>query len=117
DLLEAWDAGGDLTSLLGVGPGQAALDETPMLLTRAELSARLPGLTGEMLKSAREAGLIAEAGDEFLVRSPALPAPPSDAVRAGVPVADMLDMVDILRREVTVLARRIAEHIADRLPA
>jgi len=115
DLLAAWDAGGDLTSLLGVGPGQAALDETPMRLTRAELSARLPGLTGGALESARDAGLITNAGGEFVVRSPALLALATDGVKAGVPVADMLDLVDILHREVTVLARLIAEHIADRL--
>ena len=115
DLLEAWDAGSDLTSLLGVGPGQAALDETPMRLTRAELSARLPGLTGGALNSAFEAGLITEAGDEFVVRSPALLALATDGVKAGVPVADMIDLVGIVHREVTALAGLIAEHIADRL--
>jgi DNA-binding transcriptional MerR regulator len=115
DLLEAWDAGSDLTSLLGVGPGQAALDETPLRLTRAELSARLPGLTGDALNSAREVGLITRAGDEFVVRSPALLALATDGVKAGVPVSDMLDLVGILHREVTVLASLIAEHIAGRL--
>jgi len=115
DLLEAWGAGADLTSLLGVGPGQAALDETPLRLTSAELSARLPGLTGDALDRAREAGLITQAGDEFVVRSPALLALVTDGVNAGVPVAGMLDLVDILHRELTVLAGLIAEHIADRL--
>jgi DNA-binding transcriptional MerR regulator len=115
DLLEAWDAGDDLTSLPGVGPGQSALDETPMRLTRSELSARLPGLTGDVLKSAREAGLITEAGDEFVVRSPALLALVTDGVTAGAPVGDMLDLVDILHRELTELAGLIAQHIADRL--
>jgi DNA-binding transcriptional MerR regulator len=117
DLLEAWDAGDDLTSLLGVGPGQGTLDETPMRLTRAELSARLPGLTGDVLKRAREAGLVTEAGDKFVVRSPALLALVTDGVAAGAPADDMLDLVDILHRELTVLAGLIAEHITGRLLA
>jgi hypothetical protein len=45
DLLEAWDAGTNLPALLGVDVGSAALDETPLRLTRNQLFARLPGLT------------------------------------------------------------------------
>jgi DNA-binding transcriptional MerR regulator len=115
DLLEAWDAGSDLTSLLGVGPGQSAVDETPLRLTRAELAAWLPGLTDQALTSACTAGLITEAGEEFVVRSPALLALVTDGVTAGVPLADMLDLVAILHREITTLAGLIAEHIAGRL--
>ena len=40
DLLGAWERGSDLTTLLGVGGGEAPLDETPLRLTRAELLAR-----------------------------------------------------------------------------
>src|SRR5262245_31586910 len=45
DLLQAWAAGADLTSLLGIEPGQAPgapLDEMPLRLTRDELLARVP---------------------------------------------------------------------------
>src|SRR6201987_2495632 len=44
DLLGAWESGTDLTTLLGVDESQAALDETPLRLTRAELFQRLPAL-------------------------------------------------------------------------
>ena len=44
DLLGAWESGTDLTTLLGVDESQAALDETPLRLTRAELLQRLPAL-------------------------------------------------------------------------
>src|SRR5579864_4128863 len=44
DLLGAWENGTDLTTLLGVDESQAALDETPLRLTRAELHQRLPAL-------------------------------------------------------------------------
>src|SRR5215471_6368865 len=71
DLLQAWQDGTDLTSLLGVEPGRA-LDETPLLLTRAELEQRIPALSGQALSDAASAGLILQVGDDFLVRSPAL---------------------------------------------
>src|SRR5580693_1826263 len=44
DLLGAWESGTDLVTLLGVEQSQAALDETPLRLTRAELLQRLPAL-------------------------------------------------------------------------
>lgn len=120
DLLEAWDAGGDLTTLLGVQPGQAALDEAPLRLSRAELAARLPGLEGEQLASACAAGLVLpdrdqSDGDQFLVRSPALLALVADGAAAGVPLADMIGLVGTLRSELSSLAGLIADHIADRL--
>jgi DNA-binding transcriptional MerR regulator len=118
DLLEAWDAGADLTSLLGVEPGQAALDETPLRLTRAELAARLPQLSGQLLKRACAVGLVHAVADGFVVRSPALLALVADGTAAGVPVADMLDLVGTLRSGLTALADLIVGHIVDRmLPA
>ena len=44
DLLAAWESGTDLVTVLGVDESQAALDETPLFLTRAELFQRLPEL-------------------------------------------------------------------------
>src|ERR1700751_928848 len=44
DLLAAWESGTDLVTLLGVDESQAALDETPLWLTRAELLQRLSAL-------------------------------------------------------------------------
>src|SRR5215469_4506407 len=72
DLLQAWDAGAGLTSVLGVEPSLGALDEPPLRLTRAELQTRLPALAGQCLTDACAAGLVQPAGEEFLVRSPAL---------------------------------------------
>ena len=73
DLLGAWESGTDLTTLLGVNESQPALDETPLLLTRAELSDRLPALDAAALSRARQIGLVRSHGeDHFVVRSPAL---------------------------------------------
>src|SRR5580693_8788162 len=97
DLLGAWESGTDLTTLLGVDQDQAALDETPLQLTRAELSHRLPALDPAALDLALgracRIGLVRPHGeDHFVVRSPALLVLVADWVRAGVPIGDALDL-------------------------
>lgn len=119
DLLQAWQDGTDLTSLLGVEPGQA-LDEMPLRLTRAELESRIPALAGPVvpgsaLAGAASAGLILADGDGFLVRSPALLGFVADGVAAGLPLPDLLDLAGAVRREMAGLADVLADIIVDRL--
>ncbi len=114
DLLQAWDAGTGLTAVLGVDAGHAALDETPLRLTSAELTDRFPVLA-EHLDEVRAAGLIQQSGEEFLIRSPALLALVAEGANGGIPLADMLDLAATMRREVSSLASALADIIADRL--
>src|SRR5204863_602102 len=73
DLLGAWESGTDLVTVLGVDESQAALDETPLYLTRAELFQRLPALDEAALARASRIGLVRPHGeDHFGARSPAL---------------------------------------------
>src|ERR1700737_4049885 len=58
DLLDAWESGKNLPAVLGVEVGPGALDETPAILTAAQLRKHLPGLTGGGLRKAQAAGLI-----------------------------------------------------------
>jgi DNA-binding transcriptional MerR regulator len=114
DLLGAWESGSDLTTLLGVGGGQAPLDETPLRLARAELLARLPALDAEAeaLRRACETGLIRPLGDDhFLVRSPALLGLVADGVHLGVPLGDMLDFTEALSDDLNSLAGKLANLI------
>jgi DNA-binding transcriptional MerR regulator len=115
DLLQAWAAGTDLTSVLGIEPARAPLDELPLRLTSDELLARVPALSGPVLPSACRAGLIQTDGDGYFVRSPALLALVADGAAAGVPVGDMLDLAGVLRRELSSVADTIADVIASRL--
>src|SRR5260370_8318308 len=74
DLLGAWESGTDLVTLLGVEQSQAALDETPLRLTRAELLQRLPALDPATLSRAGQIGLRRPHGaDPFVAPSPPLP--------------------------------------------
>lgn len=115
DLLQAWEDGTGLTSLLGIEPADATLDETPLRLTNAELAQRVPALSGRWLSVAAHAGLIQPDGDAVFVRSPALLALVADGAAAGIPLGVMLDLAAALRRELASLAALIADMIADRL--
>jgi DNA-binding transcriptional MerR regulator len=113
DLLGAWESGTDLTTLLGVDNSQAALDETPLRLTRAELLQRLPALD---LSRARQVGLVRLLdGDHVVVRSPALLGLVADWVRAGVPLDETLDVIEVLTNDIGALAGKLADLIVERV--
>src|SRR4249919_2904430 len=112
DLLGAWESGTDLVTLLGVDESQAALDEMPLWLTRAELFHRLPVLEEATLSRARRIGLVhAHGEDHFLVRSPALLGLVADWVRVGVPLEETLDVIEVLAEDLGALARKLADLI------
>jgi DNA-binding transcriptional MerR regulator len=116
DLLEAWDTGTALATLLGVESGPVALDETPLRLSRAELSDRLPGLDEPALGRAVSSGLIhADGVDVFIVRSPALLSLAADGTRIGVTLAEMLDLIVVLTDQLDALADKVAGSIFERI--
>ena len=116
DLLAAWETGTDLTTLLGVDESQAALDETPLRLTRAELFQRLPALDVAALDRAHQVGLVRRHGeDHFVVRSPALLALVADWVRAGVALDQALDVIEVLTADLSGLARKLADLIVEHI--
>jgi len=109
DLLDAWAAGRTLPGVLGVELGPIALDETPTLLTAAEVAGRLNGLDGPCLNQAQEVGLVdAQPDGRFAVRSPALLALIADIVTSGVPLADALEAAGDVRRRLRGLAEMVA---------
>ena len=113
DLLEARAEGTGLAALLGIDAGPAALDETPLRLTRTQLRARLPGLTTAALRHARAVGLVVPDGRQhFIVRSPALLALVADGIGAGIGVTEMLDLVGVLRDGLSALADSLADQLA-----
>ena len=116
DLLAAWESGTDLVTLLGVDESQAALDETPLVLTRAELFQRLPALDEVALARAGRIGLVRPHGeDHFLVRSPALLGLVADWVRAGVPLDGALDLIEVLTGGLDARAGQLAGLIVERI--
>jgi DNA-binding transcriptional MerR regulator len=116
DLLKAWDTGTELATLLGVESGPVALDETPLRLSRAELSDRLPGLDEPTLGRAVATGLVHPDGaDAFIVRSPALLSLAADGTRIGVALAEMVDLIGVLTDQLDALADKVAGSIVERI--
>jgi len=116
DLLGAWESGTDLVTLLGVDESQAALDETPLFLTRAELFQRVPALTEDALGRASRVGLVRPHGEDyFLVRSPALLALVADWGRVGVSPDGALDLIEVLVGDLDTLAGQLADLIVARI--
>ncbi|HEY7323314.1 MAG TPA: MerR family transcriptional regulator [Streptosporangiaceae bacterium] len=116
DLLDAWDNGTELTTLLGVDSGPVALDETPMRLTRGELFSRLPGLDGATLRRAQEARLVRPDGpSHFLVRSPALIDLAADSVRLGLSLTDVLEVISELTTGLDATAAAFARSFVQRI--
>ncbi len=113
DLLDAGDVGG-LAALLGADLDAAALDETPLRLTRAQLNSRVPGLSAAMLERAQAVGLFQPDGTQHvLVRSPALLALVAHAVGAGLPADGVLDLIGALRTGLGELAEAVTGHVVD----
>ena len=116
DLLQAWDTGTELTTLLGVAPGPVALDETPLRLTRPELVQRLPGLDAATLGRAQAIGLAVPDGpSHFLVRSPALVDLAASGTHLGIGLGEMLDQIGVLTAELDALAKNVAQPIVERI--
>lgn len=105
-LLDAWDAGGSLPDALGLRD-----DEQPLVLTPAELAARLPGieLDPDSMRRALAGGLVEMLDDgrlrvpdrRFLTVGPAL-------AEMGVPVGRILDEWVALRELTDAIAARFA---------
>jgi DNA-binding transcriptional MerR regulator len=116
DLLQAWDTGTGLSAVLGVEGGPVALDETPLLLTRAELQERLPGLNTATLGRAEAIGLVHQrGGSQFLVRSPAFLDLAAAGAQLGLDLEVMLDQLEVVIIELDSLARTVARSIVERI--
>jgi DNA-binding transcriptional MerR regulator len=112
-LLDAWEAGGSLPDALGLRG-----DEHPLVVTPAELAARLPGieLDPETMRRAVAAGLVEVLDDgrlrvpdrRFLTVGPAL-------AGMGVPVGRILDEWIALRELTDAIAARFAAVAEDEL--
>jgi DNA-binding transcriptional MerR regulator len=113
DLLGAWESGTDLSTLLGVGERQGMLDEVPLVLTRLELFARLPGLDpGTLSRAVRIRLVYLHHGERFVVRSPALLDLAADWAGAGLPLDEVLEVIGVLSEDLDALAGKLADVIA-----
>ncbi|MFJ6793107.1 MerR family transcriptional regulator [Streptomyces sp. NPDC091268] len=111
ELLAAWEQGGGISRLLGLEREMTRdwEDEEPVTMTRAELRELFgPTATAEDTRRAAELGYVRVHGDGDRVthRSRRLLEATLTLVRAGVPLAAVLDAGDFVQTQAAALADR-----------
>ena len=115
DLLAAWESGTDLVTLLGVDESQAALDETPLYLTRAELTPAAAGPGGGHARPGQPDRAGAPARRPLRRAEPRAARPGGRLGRPGVPPDEALDLIEVLVGDLDTLAGKLAEEIVARI--
>ena len=120
ELLQTWAQGGDLGHLLGFKHLLAAplVDEDPTRYTLAELLERFPEAAGEphLLRRSIELDLIRPEGEDvYVAPSPLLIEAGEELIRAGVPLAAILELVGELRTDIARIAERFVALVADHI--
>jgi DNA-binding transcriptional MerR regulator len=118
ELLRAWESGGSLNEVLGFESalGDAWSDEVPTYLTVEEL-ADLIGKQPDPEETERaiELGLFEVEGDRLRVPSPRLLHAGVELIRAGMSVAEVLDIAAMLRSHVDVMAAEMVRTVSDHI--
>ena len=118
DLFDAWDAGGELRTVIGGGDDgqpQAPVDEAAMRIRHDQLVAAVPSFAKPgNRRIAIEVGLLTRATDKrsWFVRSPAALAMIADLIAAGMPVSQAVNMYANLSIVLESLGRDIAVELA-----
>lgn len=115
DLATAFESGRDVGEVLGLGE---PTEETPVRLTPEALADYFEGeVTAENLAAALDLGYLATDGDEIVHISRRLLEASAALVRAGVPLAAVLDAARRVRTHADALAELfigvLREHAAD----
>lgn len=115
ELLEAWVSGRDIAQVIGL---EAALtspwsDEVPEYLTLAELSQRFGGhFDQEAVEKAVALKVIVPEKDRFRIPSPRLLQVGFELLAAGIPLTEMLNIVELLRANVERAANELVQRVA-----
>ncbi len=119
ELLETWEAGGDLRELLGLEEAVTSpfTDEIPSTITLDELSVLFGSPDPMVLAKAVELGIIETEGSRLRVPSMRLLRAGAELHRVGIPLPALLDEIAALRRDVDSIAGRfvalVQKHIFD----
>lgn len=109
ELLAAWEQGGGLSQLLGLEREMTRdwEEEDPVVMSRAELRKLFgPTASPEDTRRAAELGYVTIDGDLVTHRSRRLLAATVTLVRAGVPLAEVLDAGDFVQTQAAAVADR-----------
>ena len=120
ELIESWEQGNDIGSLLGLETAVASpwSDELPDYVTMPQLLKMFRGnFSRRALSKAIELDVLRPEGMRFRVPSPRMLRAGAELVAAGIPLEDMLDVVSHLRANVEqasdAMVRLVARHVFD----
>lgn len=120
ELMETWEKGQDLGQLLGLEQAVTSPfdEEIPDLLTLPQLAKKYGmKLDPSAFAKAIKLGIVERKGVRVKVNSPRMLHAGAELVRAGIPLAEMLDIVSDLRGNVERVANSmvslVAKHIID----
>jgi DNA-binding transcriptional MerR regulator len=118
--LDAWSRGGDLAQLVGIRNLLAApiTDEEPAELTLEQLLDRFPEAaeSPDLLARAVGAGLLEHlADDRYRAPSPLLIDAGAELARLGVPLGDILGLVEAIRPDIADIAQRFVSLVSEHL--
>lgn len=120
EMITAWEQGNDLSQLLGLEQAITSpwSTETPGHCSAQELALLFEGnMDAQNLMKAIQLGLIQPEGDGFRVRQPRLLNAGAELVRLGIPLAQLLEILEALRGNVEHVAAelvRLAARLFDR---
>ena len=111
--LDAWAQGGDLGHLIGFHHMLTApfSDEQPGLLSAEELLERFPEAADhpELIDEAVAMGLIEAAEDGYVAPSPTVVDAGTELAAVGIPLAEIFELVKVIRADVADIAQRFVE--------
>lgn len=117
ELIAAWETGRDLEQVLGLEAAVASpfATEQPGAIDAAELASAF-GADAPALAAAVALGIVEPAGGtRFRVPSPRTLEAGIELYRAGVPVAQILDLLRAVRRDTEKIAERLVAVVVERL--
>ncbi len=121
ELIEALDQGQNLAQVIGIESAVASpwSDEQPVTFTLQDLVKLFDGnFDPRLLASVVDLEILQQQGGKFLAPSPKMIHAASELVRIGIPLADMLNVVGLLRanveRAAEAMVQLIDRHLLDK---
>lgn len=113
ELLAAWDQGASLKDVLGFEDVLTApwSDETPLAMSLEQLQEWFPEILEDhsLLDRAVDLQLLLREGSSFTAPSPKLIRVGAELVKAGIPLAAVLDQAEALRVDTDTIAARFVD--------
>lgn len=114
ELIEAWQSGRSIDSVLGIDAmlRQPFPDESPQHFNLSDLKEKFGRqLTPKLIKRAVSMGLVRPRGRQFVANRPRIIEAGAALTRFGIPLSDLLDVLDSIRPDLDLAASHIIDSL------